>query len=340
MTAPLHLLEVRNLAMHFPFRGKIAGDGRGIVRAVDGVSLWVDEGETLGLVGESGCGKSTLARAIVQLYQPTAGEVIFRGENFAALAGKRLRRARRHIQMIFQDPYSSLNPRMSVAQIIAEPLRNYGETENLNDRLRELLATVGLDESALGRYPHEFSGGQRQRIGIARALALRPALVVADEPASALDVSVQAQIINLLRDLQARFRLSFLFISHDLSVVSLLSRRVAVMYLGEIVETGLTADLFARPQHPYTEALLSAVPVPDPQAERSRSRILLSGDVPSPVNKPPACPFHPRCPYVFGRCRTEKPAMREYAPARFASCHLLDEPSRQPRPRTLSATNP
>jgi peptide/nickel transport system ATP-binding protein len=335
MTTNPHLLEVRNLAMHFPFHGKTAGNGRRVVRAVDGVSLWIDEGETLGLVGESGCGKSTLARAIVRLYKPTAGEVIFRGENLVALEGERLRQSRRHIQMIFQDPYSSLNPRMSVSQIIAEPLRNFGEASSkdaLDARLRELLRTVGLDESALGRYPHEFSGGQRQRIGIARALALHPALVVADEPASALDVSVQAQIINLLRDLQARFRLSFLFISHDLSVVSLLSRRVAVMYLGEIVETGPTADLFSRPQHPYTEALLSAVPVPDPQAERARSRILLSGDVPSPVNKPPACPFHPRCPYVFDRCRSEKPVLRETAAGGFVACHLLDEPSRQPRP--------
>ena len=334
MTAMPHLLEVRNLAMHFPFHGKVAGDGRRVVRAVDGVSLWIDEGETLGLVGESGCGKSTLARAIVQLYRPTSGEVIFQGENLAALGGSRLRQARRHVQMIFQDPYSSLNPRMSVAEIIAEPLRNFGETSSMDARLRELLATVGLDASALGRYPHEFSGGQRQRIGIARALALRPALVIADEPASALDVSVQAQIINLLRDLQARFRLSLLFISHDLSVVSLLSRRVAVMYLGEIVETGPTSDLFARPQHPYTEALLSAIPVPDPKAERARSRILLSGDVPSPVNKPPACPFHPRCPYVFERCRTEKPALRESGAGRFVACHLLDEPARQPRPAT------
>jgi oligopeptide/dipeptide ABC transporter ATP-binding protein len=342
MTTSPHLLEVKDLTMHFPFHGKASGDGRRVVRAVDGVSLSIDEGETLGLVGESGCGKSTLARAIVQLYRPTAGEVIFRGENLAALRGERLRQARRHIQMIFQDPYSSLNPRMSVAQIIAEPLRNFGQTEGLDARVRELLGTVGLDEAALRRYPHEFSGGQRQRIGIARALALHPALVIADEPASALDVSVQAQIINLLRDLQARLRLSYLFISHDLSVVSLLSHRVAVMYLGEIVESGPTAELFSRPQHPYTEALLSAVPVPDPKAERARSRILLSGDVPSPVNKPPACPFHPRCPYVFDRCRAEKPALRiqgtgnreqgTEGAAHWVACHLLEEPARQPRP--------
>ena len=342
-----HLLEVHDLTMYFPFHGKLAADGQRVVRAVDGVSLWIDEAETLGLVGESGCGKSTLARAIVQLYRPTAGEVIFRGENLAALGGERLRQARRHIQMIFQDPYSSLNPRMTVAQIVSEPLRNFGLTEGLDARLRELLATVGLDDTALRRYPHEFSGGQRQRIGIARALALNPALVIADEPASALDVSIQAQIINLLRELQAQLRLSYLFISHDLSVVSLLSRRVAVMYLGEIVESGPTSDLFAQPWHPYTEALLSAVPVPDPKAERARKRILLSGDVPSPANKPSACPFHPRCPYVFERCRTEKPPLRVQGTgnreqgtegaARWVACHLLEEPARQPRPGAKSS---
>jgi len=337
MTSNHHLLEVKDLTMHFPFHGKASGDGQRVVRAVDGVSLWIDKGETLGLVGESGCGKSTLARAIVQLYRPTAGEVMFRGENLAALGGERLRQARRHIHMIFQDPYSSLNPRMTVAQIVSEPLRNFGLTEGLDARLRELLTTVGMDDAALRRYPHEFSGGQRQRIGIARALALNPALVIADEPASALDVSIQAQIINLLRELQARLRLSYLFISHDLSVVSLLSRRVSVMYLGEIVESGPTADLFSQPRHPYTEALLSAIPVPDPRAERARKRILLSGDVPSPVSKPAACPFHPRCPYVFERCRTEKPPLREYESQRWVACHLLEEPLRQPRPGSKSS---
>jgi oligopeptide/dipeptide ABC transporter ATP-binding protein len=333
MTANHPLLEVKNLRMHFPYHGK-STNGIRVVKAVDDVSLWINEGETLGLVGESGCGKSTLARAIARLYRPTSGEILFRGQDLVTLEGEPLRQARRQIQMIFQDPYSSLNPRMTVEKIVSEPLRNFGETLDLSGRLRDLLATVGLDASSLHRYPHEFSGGQRQRIGIARALALRPALVVADEPLSALDVSIQAQILNLLRDLQARLRLSYLFISHDLSVVSVLSRRVAVMYLGEIVESGPTAALFAQPQHPYTEALLSAVPVPDPATERRRARIILSGDVPSPVHRPSGCPFHPRCPYAFDRCRAEKPPLKEYSPGRLTACHLLEEPARLPRPAT------
>ena len=331
MNANTHLLDVRSLKMHFPYHG-VVRNGANVVKAVEDVSLWLDDGETLGLVGESGCGKSTLARTIARLYRPTAGEILFRGENLAALEGERLRQARRQIQMIFQDPYSSLNPRMTVERIVAEPLRNFGETANLSARLEELIQTVGLDRAALRRYPHEFSGGQQQRIGIARALALRPALVVADEPLSALDVSIQAQILNLLRDLQTKMRLSYLFISHDLSVVALLARRVAVMYLGEIVETGATAELFSRPQHPYTEALLSAVPVPDPDRERKRRRIVLKGDVPSPVSPPAGCPFHPRCPYVFDRCRAEKPALKTGASGRSVACHLLDEPTRTPRP--------
>ena len=330
-----HLLDVKHLKMHFPYHGS-SRNGTGVVRAVDDVSLSIDEGETLGLVGESGCGKSTLARTIARLYRPTAGEILFRGQDLATLEGEPLRQARRHIQMVFQDPYSSLNPRMKVERIVAEPLRNFGENANLRTRLEELLATVGLDRSALSRYPHEFSGGQRQRIGIARALALNPALVVADEPLSALDVSIQAQIVNLLRDLQQRLRLSYLFISHDLSVVALLAHRTAVMYLGEVVESGPTAELFARPQHPYTEALLSAVPVPDPNAERRRMRIVLKGDVPSPVAPPTGCPFHPRCPYAFDRCPVEKPKLQPYGSAIAAACHLLDEPSRQPRPRATA----
>ena len=331
MTPNKPLLDVRNLRMHFPYHGA-ARNGAKIVRAVEDVSLRVDEGETLGLVGESGCGKSTLARAIARLYKPTAGQILFRGQDLAVLEGKPLRQARRQIQMIFQDPYSSLNPRMTVERIIAEPLRNFGETAGLASRLDELMRTVGLDRAALTRYPHEFSGGQRQRIGIARALALRPALVLADEPLSALDVSIQAQILSLLRDLQSKLQLSYLFISHDLSVVSLLARRVAVMYLGEIVESGLTKELFSRPWHPYTEALLSAVPIPDPGLERQRRRIVLKGDVPSPVSPPPGCPFHPRCPYVFDRCRGEKPTLKSDSAGRAVACHLIDEPTRTPRP--------
>ncbi len=354
------LLEVRDLKMHFPYRGASAS-GRRTVRAVDGVDLRLDEGETLALVGESGCGKSTLARTIARLYRPTAGSIRFRGLELAGLEGRRLRGVRREIQMIFQDPYSSLNPRMRVRDIVAEPLRNFsetsggpggktgGETSDLASRVRALAATVGLDPSALSRYPHQFSGGQRQRIGIARALALRPSLVIADEPLSALDVSIQAQILVLLRDLQAHFGLSYLFISHDLSVVSGISRRVAVMYLGEIVETGPTRAVFSTPRHPYTEALLSAVPVPDPATERTRKRIVLTGDVPSPLaprgatrgaregERVASCPFAPRCPHVFDRCREEKPLLRLAAEpgspdAHLAACHLTEETARTPRP--------
>ena len=336
-----HLLDVKNLKMHFPYHGSAQESARAgarprMVKAVDDVSLLIEEGETVGLVGESGCGKSTFARSITRLYRPTEGEILFRGQNLATLEGEPLREARRQIQMIFQDPYSSLNPRMTVEQIISEPLRNFRETANLKARMDELVTTVGLDRSVLHRYPHEFSGGQRQRIGIARALALNPALVVADEPLSALDVSIQAQILKLLRDLQARLRLSYLLISHDLSVVSVLARRVAVMYLGEIVEAGPTAELFSRPQHPYTEALLSAVPVPDPARERLRTRIVLKGDVPSPAHPPSGCPFHPRCPYAFDRCAVEKPSLKSYVPARQTACHLMEEPTRQPRPATAA----
>ncbi|MBI4442988.1 MAG: ATP-binding cassette domain-containing protein [Acidobacteria bacterium] len=327
MLSDNHLLEVQNLKMYFPSPGKV-----GVLKAVDDVSFRIGPGETLGLVGESGCGKSSLARAIVRLYRPTAGIILFRGEDLTQLEGERLRQNRRQIQMIFQDPYSSLNPRMRVAEILSEPLRNFQLTENLPARLQELVALVGLDDSSLSRYPHEFSGGQRQRIAIARALALNPALVIADEPLSALDVSIQAQIVNLLRDLQARLGLSYLFISHDLSVVSLVSHRVVVMYLGESVETAPTRALFAQPWHPYTEALLSAIPVPDPRQERNKGRIVLKGDVPSPLNRPPGCPFHPRCPYTFERCRSEKPMLQEYSPGRWVSCHLYAEPERQPRP--------
>jgi len=317
--------------VHFPIVKGILKKTVGYVYAVDGVNLTVHRGKTHALVGESGCGKTTLGKAILRLGVPVIGEIRYDGVDLVQLSRSALYPYRRKLQIIFQDPYSSLNPRMTVAQIISEPLRNFGLTARLEPRVQELLATVGLDGSASSHYPHEFSGGQRQRIGIARALALNPALVVADEPASALDVSIQAQIINLLKELQGKFRLSYLFISHDLSVISLLSHRVAVMYLGEIVESGPTSDLFSRPWHPYTEALLSAVPLPDPRAERARSRILLAGDVPSPVNKPQGCPFHPRCPYVFERCHVESPLLRENAPGRWVSCHLMEEPARHPR---------
>ena len=329
---PLHLLDVKNLSVHFPVGVSLLGNTRGTLRAVDGVSFWIDESETLGLVGESGCGKSTLARAIARLYKPTAGEILFRGQDLARLEGALLREARRHLQMVFQDPYASLDPRMSVERIVAEPLINYGQEQGVKERVAELLKMVGMDAAVLSRYPHEFSGGQRQRIGIARALALGPALVIADEPASALDVSIQAQIINLLRDLQERLRISYLLISHDLSVVSLASHRVAVMYLGEIVELGPTRAIFSAPSHPYTEALISAIPVPDPCAEHLRRRIVLRGDVPSALIQPVGCPFAPRCPYAFERCRVEKPPLVEHETGRWVSCHLMDEPARQPRP--------
>ncbi|OFV99490.1 MAG: peptide ABC transporter substrate-binding protein [Acidobacteria bacterium RIFCSPLOWO2_12_FULL_54_10] len=329
-TSPL--LEVNNLRVYFPYHGKKSAGSQREVRAVDNLSFSLQQGETLGLVGESGCGKSTLARAIVRLFRPHSGEILFRGRDLAVMEGEPLRQVRSELQMVFQDPYSSLNPRMTVRDIVAEPLRNFGRTEGLVVRVRELLGTVGLDASAMNRYPHEFSGGQRQRIGIARALALNPAVVVADEPASALDVSVQAQIVTLLKELQATLRLSFLFISHDLSLVSLLSHRVAVMYLGEIVETGPATAIFSNPWHPYSEALISAIPIPDPEKERLKTRIVLRGDVPSPLSKPPGCPFHPRCPYVFDRCRIEHPALKAYGSERWVSCHLLDEPNRSPRP--------
>jgi oligopeptide/dipeptide ABC transporter ATP-binding protein len=321
MSAP-PLLEVQGLKKHYPVRKGMLSSIVGYVYAVDGISFAIAAGETLGLVGESGCGKSTAGKAILKLVEPTAGTVKLKGERIDHLDRRAMRPYRRALQVVFQDPYSSLNPRLSVGEIVGEPLANYGVAggEDLKERVARIFAKVGLREEAMARYPHEFSGGQRQRIGIARALALNPSLIVLDEPVSALDVSVQAQVVNLLKDLQQELKLSYLFIAHDLAVVEHISHRVAVMYLGKIVELAQKDALFAAPLHPYTEALLSAVPRPDPDARRQR--IILAGDVPSPINPPSGCRFHTRCPYAEARCRVEEPAMREVQPGRFVACHL------------------
>ena len=322
----MNLLEVVDLKVHFPVQPGIFRPAKAWVKAVDGVSLTIAPGETLGLVGESGCGKTTLGRAIVRLVEPTAGSVVFEGDDLTRLRGAALRARRRKLQMIFQDPYGSLNPRMTVEDTIGEALdihRLAADRAARRARVAELLKAVGLDPAYAQRYPHEFSGGQRQRIGIARALAVEPKLIICDEPVSALDVSVQAQIINLLQDLQQQHGLAYLFIAHDLAVVEHISRRVMVMYLGRVMELAPAAALVRSPRHPYTQALISAVPTVDPVTKRQR--IVLSGDVPSPLQPPAGCPFHPRCPVAdAGRCRSEVPALREVAPGHWVACHLAE----------------
>ncbi|WP_043713521.1 ABC transporter ATP-binding protein [Corallococcus macrosporus] len=324
------LLQVRDLQVHFPVRGGVLGRVRGAVKAVDGVSFEVMRGETLGLVGESGCGKSTLGRAVLRLVEPTAGSVRFDGQELTGLAPRQLRPLRQRMQVVFQDPYASLNPRLTVREILEEPFAIHGLAKGPGEREREVAALVdamGLPREALERFPHEFSGGQRQRIGIARALALRPDLVVADEPISALDVSVQAQIVNLLVDLQQARGLTYVFIAHDLNIVEYVSTRVAVMYLGRIVELAPAASLYRQPRHPYTQALLSAVPVPDPG--RARTRLLVPGEPPSPLAPPPGCTFHPRCPHAMERCRREAPPSYALGGGHFAACFLAESDARE-----------
>ena len=320
------LLRVEGLAMWFPITAGLFQRTVGHIKAVDGVDFTVIKGETLGLVGESGCGKSTTGRAILQLYRPTAGRVFFGGDELTIMKGDALRKQRRRMQMIFQDPYASLNPRMTVGAIVAEPLEVHGignKQEN-RDRVQELLRIVGLNPYFVNRYPHEFSGGQRQRIGVARALAVNPEFIVLDEPISALDVSIQAQVINLLEDLQAVFGLTYLFIAHDLSVVRHISDRIAVMYLGKIVELTDRNELYANPKHPYTQALLSAVPIPDPVIEEQRRRVILEGDVPSPANPPTGCNFCTRCPKVMDICREQDPPFKDYGKGHFVACWLYE----------------
>jgi peptide/nickel transport system ATP-binding protein len=323
------LVEIDRLKLYFPIRSGIVLDRHvGDIKAVDDITLTIERGETLGLVGESGCGKSTVGRAILRLYEPTGGRIVFDGQEITHLGEAELRPLRRRMQMVFQDPFASLNPRHSVGRMVGEPLRVHGlaRGRNASKRVSELLEIVGLPADAASRYPHEFSGGQRQRIGLARALAVNPDFVVADEPVSALDVSIQAQIINLLENLQHEFELTYLFIAHDLAVVRHISDRIAVMYLGVIVEVSPADELYDNPLHPYTISLLSAVPIPDPVVERERETILLAGDLPSPANPPPACRFHTRCPYVQEtRCRDDVPELRELAPGHVVACHWAEE---------------
>lgn len=319
------LLEVRGLVKHFPVRRGVFGGVTGRVRAVDGVSFEVRDGEVLGLVGESGCGKTTTGRCVLRLLEPTAGAIRFAGEDITRLPRRRLRPLRRRMQIIFQDPFSSLNPRLSVGSMLAEPLAIHGIARGAKarERVAELLELVGLSPDHARRYPHEFSGGQRQRLGVARALAVEPRLIVADEPVSALDVSIRAQILNLLLDLQRRLGLAYLFVAHDLAVVEHVSDRVAVMYLGRLVEVADARALYASPRHPYTAALLSAIPLPDP--DRARARVPLEGDVPSPLRPPSGCRFHPRCPLARERCRRDEPELLEVGPGHVSACHFSGE---------------
>ena len=330
------LLDVDNLKMHFPItQGIVFQRQVGAIKAVDGISFQLYRGETLGLVGESGCGKSTTGRSILQLYRPTAGQVNFEGVELTKIKGEELRRTRRRMQMIFQDPYASLNPRMTVGSIIGEPLEvhNIGSSKKeRQDRVQDLLKTVGLNPYFVNRYPHEFSGGQRQRIGVARALAVNPSFIVCDEPISALDVSIQAQIINLLEDLQSELNLTYLFIAHDLSVVRHISDRIAVMYLGKIVELADRDELYLKPLHPYTQALLSAVPIPDPVIESKRHRMILEGDVPSPANPPRGCNFNTRCPQVMDVCRENDPTFTDLGDGHHVACFLYDQVKPIPAP--------